>query len=411
MTRRCLLTLSIWLALSPLDVPAADWPQWRGPNRDGTAPDFAVPKQWPEKLTQRWQITVGEGHSSPVVGGGRVYQFARQGDDEVLLCLDFQSGKEVWRSSYAAPYEVNPAATGHGKGPKSTPAFGGGKVVTFGISGILSCFDAETGKLAWRQEFARRFPQTSPLYGTAMSPLIVDGRCIAHIGGHDKGALTSFDLNSGKIEWEFSGDGPGYASPILATLAGFSQLITQTQKHVVGVSPATGKLLWRVPFTTDYDQNSVTPILYKDLLIYSGYSQPIAATRLEKANTAVTIKEAWSNPDHSMYMSSPVLKGKLLFGMAQHQSGEIYCLDADTGKTVWKNKGRMGSNVALLDAGSVLVLLTTDSRLIVIKPSATGYEPIANFKVADTPTWAHPVLLGKRILVKDKTALTAWDVE
>jgi outer membrane protein assembly factor BamB len=393
------------LVLTPVLVRAADWPQWRGPNRDGVVEGFAAPARWPKTLKEHWRVTVGEGHASPVVADGKVYQFARQKDDEVLLCLEAATGKEVWRASYPAPYEMHAAALTHGKGPKSTPTVSGGKVYTLGIGGILSCFDARTGAVRWRKEFAQQYPRTSPLYGTAMSPLVEGGLCIAHVGGHDKGALTAFDAETGAVKWSYDGDGPGYASPIRATLAGERQVVTQTQNYVLGVTAATGQLLWRVPFKTDYDQNIITPVLYKDLLIYSGENQPITAVRLEKQGSALTPKEVWSNKAHALYMSSPVLKGNLLFGLSHRRSGQLFCLDADTGKTLWQTDGRLGENAALLQSGPVVFVLTNPGQLLVVKADAARYELLAQYQVTDSPTWAHPAPLGDRFLIKAQTTL------
>ncbi|HVF27762.1 MAG TPA: PQQ-binding-like beta-propeller repeat protein, partial [Pyrinomonadaceae bacterium] len=150
----------------------ANWSQWRGPNRDGNVIGFPAPPSWPKSLKDEWKVTVGVGHSSPVVSEGKIYVFARQGEEEVLLCLDAVTGKELWRSGQTIAYEMHPAARGHGKGPKSTPVVGDGKVFTLGITGILSAHDAKTGKLIWRKDFSKQYPTTSPLYGTAMSPVV-----------------------------------------------------------------------------------------------------------------------------------------------------------------------------------------------------------------------------------------------
>ena len=132
-------------------VPTAkgqDWPRWRGANGDGVVTGFTAPTTWPVALKQKWKITVGEGHASPLVVGKRVYQHARQGENEIVQAIDLETGKQLWQDSYPVAYTMNPAATGHGKGPKSTPVFANGKLYTLGITGVLSCYDVATGKLA-----------------------------------------------------------------------------------------------------------------------------------------------------------------------------------------------------------------------------------------------------------------------
>jgi len=403
--------LILALLLGLLSSTAADWPQWRGPNRDAAVSGVALPEKWPDGLKKEWQVTVGEGYSSPVVAEDRIYLLTRQEDDEVILCLDLVTGKEIWQRRYPAPYEMHIAARGHGKGPKSTPAVSGGRLFTLGISGILSCVDAKNGQLQWRKQFTKDFERTSPLYGAAMSPLVEGGLVIIHFGGHDKGALGAFQADTGKVEWVNNIDGPGYASPIAVTLAGERQIVTQTQYYFLGVSAASGKLLWKIPFKTDYDQNIVTPVAYKDLLIYSGVSQPLATIRLERNAAGIVPKEAWRTEAHPLYMSSPVVKDNLLFGFSHRKSGQVFCVDADTGKTLWQNDGRMGGNSAWLQAGSVLLLLTDRGQLFVIRPSRTAYEPIKRYQVADSPTWAQPVLLDNRLLIKDKTTLLSWSLK
>ena len=405
---RWLIALTALILAVPL---AADWPQWRGSNRDGVTRDFVPPTTWPATLKEAWKVTVGEGHSSPVTSEGRVYVLARQGEDEVVLCLDVPTGKQLWRASYPATYTMNPAATGHGKGPKSTPVVSGGKLFTFGINGVLSCFDARSGKLHWRKEFSRQYPSTSPLYGTAMSPIVANGLCVVHVGGHDKGALTAFDVGTGAEKWANGEDGPAYSSPALTTLAGEQQLVTYTQNNVVGISAATGKLLWKIANKVPYDVNSVSPVVYKDLVIFSIYEKGIGAVRLSKQGERLVPQEVWRNISYESYMNTPVLAGNRLAGFSYKKKGQFFCLDADTGKTHWESPGRMGENAAMLNAGDLFFLLTDEAKLFVLKSNATSFSPLKEYTVANSPTWAHPVLLGNRILVKDKTTLAALAFE
>jgi outer membrane protein assembly factor BamB len=399
------------VVISTQITAAQDWPQWRGPNRDGATNSFIAPKVWPEKLKQAWKVSVGAGHSSPLVVAGKIYQHARQDDNEVVLCLDLSTGKILWQQSYPAPYSMNFAAFGHGKGPKATPAFANGKLYTFGISGILSCFDTANGSLKWRKEFSKQFKETAPAFGVSASPIIDNGLCIVNVGGPNQGAFTAFDAETGNVKWTWQGDGPGHASPIVADFAGTRQVITQTQNFCVGVAAASGQLLWKIPFTTDYDQNIVTPILSQGLIIFSGLDKGTFAVKLTKSETNWTTEQVWHNKELSMYMNSPVLSGNLLFGMSDRRSGQYFCLDAKTGATLWASEGRQGDNAAMLVAGDFLFLLNDEANLIVAKASAKTYEPIAKYTVAESETWAHPAVIGKQILVKDKTALGLWSFE
>ncbi len=401
--------LLLWLALAPpaASPAAADWPQWRGPNRDGRAQGFNAPRTWPKTLREQWKTTVGVGHSSPLLVGDRVYVFARANEEEVLMALDAANGKELWRSAQKVAYEMNPAARDHGKGPKSTPVFSNNRVCTLGISGSLSCHDARTGKVVWRKDFSGQYPNTSPLYGTAMSPVVENNLLIAHVGGQDKGALTAFDAATGKVVWSYEQDGPAYSSPVVADLAGVRQVVTFTQKELVGVEAATGKLLWKLPAKTAYDTNSVTPVVYKDTLIFSVEDQGITAVRPAKRGAAMEASVVWNNKENEMYMNSPVVEGNLLFGLSARNKGQFFCIDANTGKTLWQSPGRMGENAAIINAGSVFFLLTNDANLIVVPANAKEYAPLVQYTVATSPTWAHPVVAGSRILVKDETTLAS----
>ncbi|MBX3277459.1 MAG: PQQ-like beta-propeller repeat protein [Acidobacteria bacterium] len=393
------------------DVAAQDAAQWRGPNRDGVITGFRPPQKWPAQLKQVWKIQVGEGHSTPVVVAGRVYVIARQGETEVVAAYDLANGKQIWKNGYAVAYQMNPAAMGHGKGPKSTPVLADGRLYTLGITGVLSCFDAASGALKWRKDFAGQFKQTAPLFGTAMSPVVDRGLLIVHAGGHDDGALFAFDAATGAVKWKWTGDGPGYASPVVAELGGVRQIITQSQANLIGVAAANGALLWKVPFTTEYHQNIVTPILVGDLVIMSGINKGVTAYRPVKKGLGWSADVVWENKEVSMYMNSPVLRGNMLFGLSHRNKGQYFCLDAATGKTLWTSDGRQGDNASMLLAGDLILSLNSDADLTVLPTSAKIPQHLARYKVADSPTWAHPVIIGNRILVKDAQSLALWSVE
>ncbi|HEY0173473.1 MAG TPA: PQQ-binding-like beta-propeller repeat protein [Pyrinomonadaceae bacterium] len=387
---------------------AIEWPQWRGPNRDGLAAGVTPPSAWPKELKPRWRVTVGVGHASPVVSGGVVYQFARQGEDEVLLALDAATGKELWRSAPApAPYTVNPAATGHGKGPKSTPVVANGRVYTLGISGLLSAHDAKTGRVVWRKDFSKQYPVTSPLYGTSMSPIVVGDLLVAHVGGHDKGALAAFDAATGALRWSYDADGPGYSSPVVLTAGGERQIVTFTQKELVAVSAATGALLWKLPAKTSYDTNCNTPVVYKDTVVVSLEEQGLVALRPAREGGRWAAREVWRNSENELYMNTPVLHGSTLYGLSTRKKGQFFAVDAATGKTVWQGPGRMGENASIVNLAGVLLLLTNDAVLYVLPAGAATFAPSAQYTVATSQTWAHPVFLGDQLLVKDETTLAA----
>jgi outer membrane protein assembly factor BamB len=383
----------------------SDWPQWRGPKRDGLL-GAEPPVQWPAALKKKWEVDVGSGHSSPVVAGNRVVIFAREGEQEITRVLDLASGREVWRAAYAAPYTVNPAARAHGPGPKSTPAIANGRVFTFGIGGVLSAFDLITGKVLWRTEP----PAVLPQYGTATSPLVDGGVVIVHMGGLDNGALTAFDVTNGSPRWQWKGDGPGYGSAIIAVIGGTRQLVTQTQKLMVGLDVSDGSLLWQLPFRTSANQNSVTPVVYQDLVIYSGLDAAVTAVRLRREGAKWTPEPVWKNEEMPMFMSSPLLIGTTLYGLTHRNRGQFFALDVNTGRTLWSTQGREGDNASLLGSRTLLLFSTTNGELIVARPNPQRFEEIRRYRVADSALWAHPAIAGRLIVVKDVNKVVCWEL-
>lgn len=393
------------LAAAERATPVADWPQWRGPSRDGQAPDWKLPAAWDSPPTQVWKVEVGLGHASPVIADGRVFQFSRRGEQETLACFDLE-GKQLWKKSYDAPYQVNPAAVDHGKGPKATPTVADGKVFTLGIGGIVSGWSAKDGKLLWRREFSKEFKSTSPLFGAAASPLAVDGAVVLPVGGHDSGGLVALEADSGKTRWSWTEDGPAYTSPILVSSGKSRQIITQTQTRSAGFD-LKGQLLWSFPFETRYVQNIVTPLAVDELVVFSGYDRNVAAYRLASLAGAKTPQPAWENNDVTMYMSSPVLAAGRLIGFSQFKKGQFFALDPASGKLLWTGPGRQGDNGLLIAAGDKVVAALTTGELVVIG-AGDSYQEAARFRLSDSAIWAHPAPCGEGVLVKDAEQLSLW---
>jgi outer membrane protein assembly factor BamB len=390
-------------------APRTDWPQWRGPNRDGSVPSFTPPKSWPDSLTMRWKVEVGIGYATPVLAGNRVYMFTRREDDEYLTALDAATGKQVWESHYAAPYTLIQAAKPHGLGPKSTPAYANGKLYTFGISGILSAFDAASGRVLWQKPA----PAVGPTFSTSMSPLIDRGLLIVHVGGNNQGALTAFDPDTGNVRWHWDGDGPGYGSPVVAEFSGTRQVVAYTQRNIVGVSAETGELLWKRPLKTPPIVNALTPIVYGQTVIASGTDNGILALRISKQGNQWAAEEAWHNDDTFVQLSNLITVGDALFGLSPQARGKYFFLDAKTGKLLWIGVGGAANNAAIEKAGALLLVLDDGGNLLVADGSnpASGFTPLHRYKVADTATWAAPAISGNRLFVKDVSSLALWTVD
>jgi outer membrane protein assembly factor BamB len=388
---------------------AQDWPQWRGPSRDGVIP-FVEPKAWPEKLTSKWKVAVGDGYASPLLVGGRILQFARQGDDEVAMTIQPESGKILWRQSYPAPYEPVRSAARHGKGPKSTPLYYDGRLYTFGISGTLSAFDAATGKVEWRKEYAKDFKGTWPQFGTSMSPVAADGVVVVLVGTNDDGAVVAYDAKSGAQKWIWKGDGPAYASPVIVEIGGVKQVVTLTQKLAVGLSLASGELLWKIDFPGRSGMNIPTPLRFDQRLILAG-DPGTMLLQVGKGDGGWSAEKAWQISELTMRFSSPVRKGSLVFGFSNRNSGIFFCVDAASGKTLWISDPRQGDNAVVMISGDLLFLLKDNAELIVARASGSGFEPLHRYKVADSSTYANPLMVAKGIVIKDDTTLSflSWE--
>ena len=389
-----------------LDVVfAQNWTQWRGANRDGAISGFSAPTQWPDRLTRRWAIEVGLGYATPIVVGDRLYMFTRLGDDETMSAIDAETGKVLWQSGYPAPFTMNSAARPHGPGPKSTPVFANGRLYSIGMTGVIRAVDAATGKELWRK------PGSSdvPMYTShAFSPVIDGNQVIFHVGGHDKGALTAFDLNTGDVRWTWTGDGPGYGSPMIGTFGGTRQLVAITQGKLVGVDVSNGALLWERPFVSSNFTNSITPVVHGDLVIGWGHNGPMTAVRPARVNGRWTTEMVWENPDLPGRMSNAVVIRDRMFGLTSRNAGQYFLLDPKTGKTLWLSEGRQARQAALQFAGDLAFSLEEDGELVVMRVGASTAEPVRRYKLTDVETWTQPVIAGNRVFVKDISSLMLW---
>ncbi len=396
------LIAGILLLVTSATTFSQDWPQWRGLNRDGKVTGFNVPQKWPKELKQNWKVTVGFGDASPVLVGQKLFVFTRQDDTEILRCLDANTGKEIWKDSYVAGVVTGPPSS-H-PGPRSTPTIAEGKVVTLGVNGIISCLDANTGKVIWRKD---EFTNGLPMFYTGMSPIIIDGMCIAHLGGAENGKIIAFELATGNIKWKWEGDGPSYSSPILVTIDGKKQIIVQTDKNLMALTISDGKVQWQIPtLPVQRFYNSATPIEDGQTIIYTGQGKGTRAVKIQKQDDGYTTNELWNNADLGTSFNTPVLKEGSLYGLTA--AGKLFCINAQNGQTAWADTSMNKNFGSILDAGSVMIALPSSSELVVYKPDKSAYTEIARFKVADTPVYAHPLLVGKSIYVKDNETLIMW---
>ncbi|MFC1596326.1 PQQ-binding-like beta-propeller repeat protein [Planctomycetota bacterium] len=400
---------STWQLSSGAEV---DWPGWRGPKRDGWVSGFQPPARWPERLTKDWQVEVGTGYSSPLVAGGSVFQHARQGDDEVVWCLDLETGDLEWRQSYSVPFKISPGGERHGKGPKSSPVLAEGRIFTMSITGDLTAWNVETGKLLWRTDYGSRFKENRPNWGVATSPIVDGDRIIVHFGNDDEGALVALDLSSGTEFWSHGVDGPSYSSPLVVEIHGVRQVVEWNHRALVGVTSESGRFLWEYPFPhVGSDQNMPTPAFHRGRVLLSGENRGMHCLEPRTNDGAWTVKERWHQEEVALNMSSAVVNDDLLFGFSHYDKGRLFCLNIETGEVLWMSPGRTGDNVMLLAIPDYVVALVDDGQLQIISARGDRFEKVASYRVAESSTYAPPVLLKNGVLVKDSRTLTRWSLE
>lgn len=406
------MTRAIWLLVAfialwafSVDMSAQrelDYTQWRGMTRDGSASGFVEPGTWPSALKQHWRVEVGEGYATPLVIGDVVYVFTRRDGQEVVTALDAATGKERWHSGYAAAYTPSQPTRVHGPGPKATPLFLDGKLFTQGISGIVSAFDAASGKRIWQT----REPAEHPFFSAASSPAGERGLMLVHPGNYE--ALTAYDVNDGSVTW-VTGDGGFFMSPLILTLEGARQVVTVTQSAVIGISVPDGRLLWRYPWSGGGTGGSM-PVAYGGTIIVSADTGVTAITPSRRADMWVA-ETVWETKDVSMYLSNPVVIGETLFGFSKRNSGQFFAIDARDGKVLWLGPPREATNSAVVKAGSVLFFLNDDGELVVAKASRDRFQAIARYTVSEASTWAQPAISGNRIFIKDTNTLALWTLD
>ena len=411
--RKFILILASVIILSGLtsSVAAQEWAQWRGPERNGLVPASHTPKAWPEKLRRVWRVETGEGYSSPLISKGRVFVHSRQDPEEIVTAVDYATGKQLWQQKYPAPFTKNQYAVKMAKGPNATPLVAGNRLFTLGVTGILNAWDTTSGKLLWTKDFSKTVDTSKMFCGTAASPLLFTAMVVIQVGSDVHGGqILALDPATGATRWEWHGAGPGYASPVIVDVAGGPQIVAMTNGSVVGLD-SKGAELWSVPFPDEWHENIVTPIWTGAHLVVSGVRQGTHAYSLVQAQGKWQVSEAWKNADATMYMSSPVYGDGLIYGLSEKRKGQFVALDAKTGAVRWITEGREGEHASVMLTPSNLIYLTNNGDLIVARRGTAKFEVDKRYNVAETTTWAAPVLLGSDLLIRDASGLMRLTAE
>ena len=387
-------------------VSAQEWTQWRGPNRDGFVSEKNSPATWPEKLDRVWRVEIGEGYSSPVVSAGRAFVHSRRDPEEIVTAINLADGKVIWQQKYAAGFQKNQYAVEMAKGPHATPLVIGNRLFTLGATAVLNAWDTATGRKLWTRDFSPLVDTSKLFTGTAASPLAVNGRVVVEVGSDVHGGkILALDPATGTTQWEWNGLGPGYSSPVLIDVGKQAQIVALTEGSIVGLDANNGKELWSLPFPDEWHENITTPLWTGTHLIISGTRQGTHAYTLSEQNGKWQATEVWKNPDVAMYMSSPVIADGVVYAHSSKRKGQFVAFDEQTGAVRWATEGREGEHASLLLTPRHVVFLTNGADLIVAKRGAPAFTVERRYEIAESSTFATPVLLGSNILVRDATGL------
>ncbi len=407
------LTLSTFCTASALAaVGNTDWPQWRGPSRDGHLQGFKTPAVWPRTLVKRWSAAAGEAFGSPIVVANKAYILVRQGEQEVTLCLDLATGRKIWEDRVAAPFNsvIFPAQR-FGKSPRSTPLYHSGRLYTVGVNGLLTCFTADTGKVLWRRDFAKMYRTPMPICGASLSPLVDGKKLYIHAGHDNEGAFFALDRDTGKEIWAWKGEGPGYTSPIIATLGGVRQIVTASHNMWLGLDPNTGAQLWNIAVRQNmFNHNSISSVVAGDLVICGGNQRTTFALRIQKQGSRLTAVKAWETRDVTLSTASPVVVGTRLYALNEKRRGQVVVMDTATGRVLWGCGGSKGEHATFYDAGPNLLHFRDTGELVVYRKNGDVLDEVSRYQVAEGMSWGSPAISGNRFLVKGAEILNFWEI-
>jgi len=399
------LTALVTAAVTTAAASAADdWPQWRGPRRDGVSAESGLLKQWPPSGPPlAWQATgAGQGYSSFAVSGGRLFSLgARQGTEHVFA-LDAASGKRLWDVTNGQRFQND-----RGDGPRSTPTVDGDRVYVFGGSGDLTVLDAASGKVFWTQNLLRKFGGSNIQWGLSESPLVLSDRIIVAPGGAGTG-VVALKKTDGSLLWKTQSDEPGYSSAVVQSVGAVQQAIVFTATRALGVDVADGRLLWSYDRVANRTANIATPIARgNNVFLSSDYGTGAALLALTPDGNRVKAREVYFTNEMRNHHASSVLVGDHLYGFS---SSILTAMQFDTGKVAWRDRSVGKGSVIVADQHLYLYSEDGVVGLADVNPSQYVERGRFRLKTGNLPTWSHPVVSGGRLYLRDQDTIYAYDV-
>jgi hypothetical protein len=380
----------------------AEWPGFRGPNRDGVVSNTGVriETDWSKSPpVQMWRRPIGPGWASFAVRGNLIYTQEQRGSDEVVACYRLNTGEPVWRHSDTARFWESNA----GPGPRATPTLSNGRVYTFGATGIANALDARTGAVVWSRNAGADTATKIPDWGFSSSPLVLDDIAIVAASGN----LVAYDLSTGNPRWLATTGGGSYSSPQLLTIGGVAQVLLMNGAGVASVAPADGKVLWNHAWR---GFTIVQPAVTADggVLISTGGDGGGAGTRrlaVAKRPSGWTADEVWTSTGLKPYFNDFVVHKGHAFGF---DGSILSCIDLNDGKRKWKG-GRYGNGqLILLPEQDLLLVLSEEGELAVVAAGTEQFKELARFPAIEGKTWNHPVLVGDVLLVRNGQEMAAF---
>ena len=400
-----LVTLLVTLSLgSGALIAANDWPQWRGPKRDGVSAETGLLKEWPAGGPRlAWRVTgAGDGYSSFAVAGGRLFTLGARGGTEYVMAFDVASGKKQWEVANGRRFSND-----RGDGPRSTPTVEGDRVYVFGSSGDLTVLDAPSGEVYWTQNLLQKYGGSNINWGLSESPLVLSDRILVSAGGRGA-SIVALRKNNGALIWKSQSDEPGYSSALLHPIGSVQQAVVFTAERALGIDVNDGRLLWSYNRVANRTANIATPIARGNrVFLSSDYGTGAALLALTADGSGVKASEVYFTNEMRNHHASSVLVGDYLYGFS---SSILTAMHFDTGKVAWRDRS-VGKG-SLVFADQRLYLFSEGGTVGLAEANSGQYVEKGRFqlKTGNLPTWSHPVVSGGKLFLRDQDTLYAYDV-
>ena len=402
------LPTMLCLLLSAVALPAADWPQWRGPQRDGQVAGGAWPGQLDTNhLQQVWRIELGPSYSGPIVTGDRVFTTETKDKKfEVVTALDRKSGQQLWQAKWEGAMSVPFFAKSNGDWIRATPACDGESLFVAGMRDVLVCLDAVTGQERWRVDFVKKLEAPAPDFGFVCSPLVDGGAVYVQAGA----SVVKLNKRTGEILWRSLQDQGGmwgsvFSSPVIATFGGRRQLIVQTREKLAGLTLDQGDVLWSQPVEAYRGMNILTPVVHGETLFTSTYGGKTLGFQLAPADGKFTVTESWRHKSQG-YMSTPVVVDGVAYNHLKSQ--RVMAIEVATGRELWTSDKSFGKYWSLVANGDRILALDERGLLFLLRANREKFDLLDQRQLTKGETWAHLAVAGEELFVRELNALAAW---